>query len=421
MPAEHKGGWQGLGLELAAQLPVLSTVLKLLVTKIEQSLGPAPVMVYLYDSDSGHYELHQASQGVESEDALLSIPCDGTLVRWLERCPDLIGAWPNQGQGPAQDLHSGEQKLLERLGQALFLPLRSWSLSAATGRELCGWVAVGSRSSGQPYTPADWDVLTAVVSQAALGLENVRLHRAVREAEEGRSEFIDFVAHELKQPMTAIQGYAKMLTLGIGGEPTDTQRQFAEVISANAERMGRLVNNLLEVSRLEAGRITLTLAPTDLGEILGEAIAAARAEIEARHHTLVVDIPADLPPALTDRDRLLQILSNLISNAYKYTPEGGHLQITAEPLAEPGEPAAQLLISMSDSGIGMSGPEVARAGEKFFRASHELVRTQPGSGLGISIVQQLITLHGGQLTVQSEPDRGSTFRFTLPTANEQPG
>ena len=103
------------------------------------------------------------------------------------------------------------------------------------------------------------------------------LHDAVREAEEGKSEFIDFVAHELKQPMTSIQGYARMLTMGIGGELTDTQRQFAQVISANAERMGRLINNLLEVSRLEAGRITLHLAPTELGELVEEAIDAVRA------------------------------------------------------------------------------------------------------------------------------------------------
>jgi signal transduction histidine kinase len=240
----------------------------------------------------------------------------------------------------------------------------------------------------------------------------------VREAEEGRSEFIDFVAHELKQPMTAIQGYAKMLALGIGGEPSDTQRQFAQVISANAERMGRLINNLLEVSRLEAGRIVLQLAPVDMKEIVGEAVAAARAEIEARHHSLAIDIPQDLPPAMGDRDRLVQILSNLISNAYKYTPDGGSLRITAEWLPGPGVPAEHLRIGVSDSGIGMSRREVAQVGEKFFRGSHELVRTQPGSGLGISIVEQLITLHGGQLGIESEPDRGSTFRFTLPAARE---
>ena len=147
-------------------------------------------------------------------------------------------------------------------------------------------------------------------------------------------------------------------------------------------------------------------------------VVATRAEIEARHHTLAIELPIDLPPALADRDRLLQILSNLISNAYKYTPEGGNIRIAAERLAGPEAPAEYLLMSISDSGIGMSSQELAHVGEKFFRASHDLVRAQPGSGLGVSIVQQLIALHGGQLTIKSEPDQGSTFSFTLPTAGK---
>lgn len=416
MQAEAGRGAHAFGLELVDQPAKLSAILQLLITRIEQNLGPAPAVVFMYDPDSDQYTPCAASQAAGRGEGQPSIPCNGALVAWLEACTEPICAWPDQSGLAARDFHPAERQAMDWLDPALFCPLRSWSEGANTKRELGGWIAIGPRPSGQPYSPDDLSILASLVSQAALVIENARLRQAVKEAEEGRSEFIDFVAHELKQPMTAIQGYAKMLTLGIGGELTDTQRQFARVIGSNAERMGRLVNNLLEVSRLEAGRISLHLAAIEAGEIVGEAIAATQAEVEARYHALAVEIPADLPPVLADRDRLLQILINLISNAYKYTPEGGRLRITVGRLGGPEAPAGSLRFSVSDSGIGMSDQELARVGEKFFRAEHELVRSQPGSGVGVSIVQQLIALHGGQLTVRSDPGKGSTFSFTLPIA-----
>jgi two-component system phosphate regulon sensor histidine kinase PhoR len=246
--------------------------------------------------------------------------------------------------------------------------------------------------------------------QTSLAVENLRLQEALRRAEGATEEFIDFVAHELKQPMTALKGYSQMLIMGIAGELTPMQRQFVDVIDANAERMSKLVNDLLEVSRLEAGRIQLRLAPLGLMQILDEALAGTRAEIEARHHTLEVDVPADLPPVLGDRERLIQILAHLVRNACRYTPEGGRLRLEA------GEQTGRVCVRVVDSGIGLSPEEMLRLGEKFFRADHELVQQQPGSGLGLSIIRQLVALHGGELRVESEPGRGSTFAFTLPRA-----
>jgi signal transduction histidine kinase len=417
MQVESRRGLQALCLQLAAHSPELPTILELLLSCIEQSLGLTPVVVFLYDPDSGQYILHHASKAIGTGKAPHSIPGDGALVRWLAECIDPICVWADQNRFSDQDLYPGERQVLESLGLALFLPVKSWSLKVTQGQELGGWVAVGPRPSGPSYSPNDLAVLAALVSQAALAIENVLLHQAVEEAGESSWQFMDFVAHELKQPMTAIQGYAKMLVMGIGGELADTQRQFAQVINANADRMGRLINNLLEASRLEAGRITLQLAPLDVRELIEEAIAAARSEIETRQQTLAVEIPPGLPPVMGDRDRLLQILSNLISNAYKYTPEGGSIRITAETLSGPEVPARYLAVSISDSGIGLSDHELSQVGERFFRAEQELVRAQPGSGLGVYIVRQLITLHGGHLTIRSEPDEGSTFRFTLPIAS----
>jgi signal transduction histidine kinase len=236
-----------------------------------------------------------------------------------------------------------------------------------------------------------------------------------------QSEFIDFVAHELKQPMTAILGYTKMLLLGIGGELTDNQRQFVQVIDSNTARMGKLVNDLLEISRLEAGRVNLNLAPIHLEPIIDETIAQARSEMEARQHKLEVEFPAGLPPVRGDRERLLQILSNLVGNAYMYTPDGGTLRIVVQEHALSEGTQAHLRVSVSDTGIGMSSKELAQLGQPFYRADHDLVHAQWGTGLGLSIARHLIALHGGELLVESEVDQGSTFSFTVPLADGSKG
>jgi signal transduction histidine kinase len=231
-------------------------------------------------------------------------------------------------------------------------------------------------------------------------------------------EFIDFVAHELKQPMTSIQGYAKMLIMGIGGELGDTHKQFVEVINSNADRMGKLVNDLLEISRLEAGRTKLNLRQVQLQEVVNETIADARIEIEARHHTLQVAVPDDLPPVLGDRERLVQILTNLLSNATRYTPDGGTIRVAVDGRDDPGVPPGHLCVRVSDTGIGISSQDLANLEEKFFRADHDLVQQQPGTGLGVSIARNLVELHGGELVIESQVAQGSTFRFTLPIAAE---
>jgi len=249
--------------------------------------------------------------------------------------------------------------------------------------------------------------------QASLAVENLRLLGAQPWAEGVTEEFIGGAAHELKQPLAALKGYTQMLIMSIGGELTPTQRQFVDVIDANVERMGKLINDLLEVCRLEAGLIQLNLAPTSLIEILDETLSGTRAEIEARHHALEIDLPEDLPLVLGDRERLIQALTHLVRNACRYTPEGGHLRLAA--CCQEGD-AGQVCVRVVDSGIGLSPEEMLRLGEKFYRAEHDLVRGQQGHGLGLTITRGLVALHGGELWVRGEPGRGSTFAFTLPAA-----
>jgi signal transduction histidine kinase len=277
------------------------------------------------------------------------------------------------------------------------------------------WAAAGSAHGVFPIAFERLVSLTGgevldLVDQAAPALEDAG------PADPAGLEFIDLIAHELKQPMTSIQGYARMLTLGIGGELNDTQKQFVQVITFNAERMGKLVNDLLDMSRLEAGRIKLELAPSQIKQIVDETVAGVQADVEARHHVLEIDVPVDLPLVLGDRERLVQVLTNLVSNACRYTPDGGTIRIVAGVAARSQARPDYVLISVTDTGIGLTSQDLVRVGERFFRAPHDRVGAQPGTGLGLAIARRLVELHGGELTAESEPDRGSTFSFTIPVA-----
>jgi signal transduction histidine kinase len=292
----------------------------------------------------------------------------------------------------------------------LYIPLR------IRGRPI-GYTELWESRLRREFTSEEIALCQGIAQQAAIAIENARLYEGVKEANQAKSEFVDFVAHELKQPMTAMHGYARMLTMGIGGELSDTQEQFVEVINGNVNRMGKLVNDLLEISRLEAGRTKLKLAPVHLQEVVDETVTNTRTEIEAREHKLEVDVRGDLPPVEGDQERLVQILTNLVSNAYKYTPNGGTIRITANGRESTEIPPDHLMVSVSDTGIGMSPQELISLEEKFYRADNDLVQTQQGTGLGVSITRNLVTLHGGEFMVESEPGKGSTFRFTVPIAS----
>jgi signal transduction histidine kinase len=386
-------------LDVPAILEQLSDLLKL-------ATHAAPTMIFLYDSTSDQYTLRLAQGSVAQEESDSRFNLDSGIARWLGEHDHPLYLAEGQDQPPSP---------LNSLGMVLFIPLPGrWGVPE---HKPGGWVALGPRPSGEPYSPDDTSFLAALVDQTALAIENSYLYGAIAEADQAKVEFIDFVAHELKQPMTSMQGYAKMLMMGIGGELSDTQNQFVQVITANVDRMGKLVNDLLEISRLEAGRVKLKLELLRPKEIVDEALTTIHAEIEAREHALEINTPEDLPMFRGDRDRLVQILVNLVSNACRYTPDGGTLCIDASGPDRAGVPPGHLLFSISDTGIGMSSEDLANL-DKFFRADHDLVVSQPGTGLGVCIARHLVELHGGELRVESELEQGSTFSFTVPIARE---
>ncbi len=254
------------------------------------------------------------------------------------------------------------------------------------------------------------EVVERVVARAAVAIENARLYAAMQAADRAKSEFVGVVAHDLKVPMTSILGYAD-LTLMDGGLQ-DQQINYLNRIRDTVRRMELLVSDLADISRIESGHFFMNETRVAVAEIIQGIRDAIITQVKSRQHTYVEQIDPDLPPMWVDYYRLLQVLTNLTSNAYKYTPNGGTITLSVR------RAESAIVFSVSDTGIGMSPEAVRKLGTKFWRADDEYTRSQPGTGLGYAITASLVEQMGSRIRVESEVGKGSKFTFTVAVAKE---
>ncbi len=262
-----------------------------------------------------------------------------------------------------------------------------------------------------------FDFAQRLVEHAAVAIENARLVEEVQDANRSKTEFVSFVAHELKNPMTSIRGYTDLLKSGAAGPLNEMQDQFLGTVRSNVDRMTRLVSDLADAARLETGQLRLDMAPVSVPLVVEETLNALQAQIEEKRQQLVVAVPGDLPEVWADHTRMVQVLTNLVSNAHKYTPEEGTLWVGArveQAMDEAaGQPRAVVHHWVRDTGIGLSPDDLERLFVKFFRAERGKQMAQ-GTGLGLNITRSLVEQHGGSIWVESEVGAGSTFHFTIP-------
>jgi signal transduction histidine kinase len=337
---------------------------------------------------------------------------------------DLVGA-----QRQIEDERRALAVTIESLGDALIVTEPgSTTITAVNPRaaELVPELRVGGRVDGDDSPlPGLADALrgetfvehhdrTLAVTAALLGSESDGVVWTVRDMSErarlerAKSEFVATASHELRSPLTSIKGFVELLHRS-PGQMSERQREFVDIILKSTDRLVDLVNDLLDVARIEADRVEINRRPIDVGEAVTEVTELMGARIAEKHQRLGVHIAPTLPLAMADPGRVRQIVANLITNAHLYTEEGGRIDVGVEP------DRAWVQIVVEDSGSGMTSEETSRVFERFFRGGNGSA-SNPGTGLGMSIVKSLVDLHHGQVEVESEPGRGTTFRVLLPAA-----
>jgi PAS domain S-box-containing protein len=233
------------------------------------------------------------------------------------------------------------------------------------------------------------------------------------EADRIKREFVSTVSHELRTPLTSIRGYVDLLLLGAAGQVNENQLTFLNVVKTNANRLMDLINDILAISSIEAGKVRLTIEPFVIDELIREVNQSLKVEIEKKDMTVALNIAPELPQIEGDRKRIVQVVTNLFSNALKYTFEGGKIEVRAYL-----NPSGMLQVDVQDTGVGISPEQQKLLFTRFTRFDNPLRDQAGGTGLGLNIAKSFVEMHGGEMWVNSALGEGSTFSFVLPL--EQP-
>jgi len=266
----------------------------------------------------------------------------------------------------------------------------------------------------RPFTDAEIALLKTFADQAVIAIENVRLfkeleaaNRELAAASQHKSEFLANMSHELRTPLNAIIGFSEVLTDRMFGELNEKQEEYLKDIYASGTHLLSLINDILDLSKIEAGRMELELSDFNLPTAIENALMLVRERAGRRSIALQTDIDARLGQVQGDERKIRQVILNLLSNAIKFTPEGGRIDVSAAPkdgLVE---------VSVSDTGIGIAPEDQEKVFEEFRQVGTAAKKVE-GTGLGLTLCRKFVELHGGRIWVKSQEGVGSTFTFTIP-------
>lgn len=340
-------------------------------------------------------------------------------VMWPETLPILEDLFRHRAGMLIQDMTNPD---FERLMPQITGPIRAAGIVShllmpfGDDEKMLGFIAAERLRHGHPWTRPEVETVESIAADIGRGLHHARLYeqeqRLVEELKsvnEMRTEFFTTVAHELRSPLTGVEGYVEMLREGEGGPVTDTQRAMLEAIGRGAGRLRALIDDLFTLAKLEAGGEKPSLRPVELAGVVTGAAEALRPSAAVGGLDLTSSCPQGLAVS-GDPSQLDQALVNLLSNAVKYTPAGGHVSVSAS--TEDG----RAVVTVRDSGIGIPEQDRGRLFSRFFRASNAVERHIPGTGLGLAIVQAIVASHGGEIALQSQEGTGTTVTLRLPLA-----
>ncbi len=279
-------------------------------------------------------------------------------------------------------------------------------LPLVVGTKITGLAFVFGDQSDD-YSTSQLFLFSMLVNQLAATLENSRRYQEVAELDRMKSDFVAIASHELRTPIHNIRGFAKLLLDG-KVQDAETQREFLSIMDEQSDHLARLVNDILDVSRMDAGRVTMRRETVGVDELVREAVAQFKSTAGEKAIAIETILPPHLPAVEGDRERLGQVLTNLVSNAIKFSPEHSTITVRAEASED------ELVIAVQDEGIGIPAEALPRVFDQFYQVANSATRTQGGSGLGLYISKQIAQAHGGRIWAESELGKGSTFSFALP-------
>ncbi len=252
-----------------------------------------------------------------------------------------------------------------------------------------------------------------------IAIENVRLFdeiqdksRQLAEASQHKSQFLANMSHELRTPLNAILGYTELIMDGVYGDTPEKMRATLERVQRNGRHLLGLINDVLDLSKIEAGQLTLAIGDYSLKQVVHDVYGAVESLAANKHIGFKVEMPKELPPGRGDERRLTQVLLNLVGNAIKFTDQG---EVVIAASAANGA----FKVAVRDTGPGISQADQGKIFEEFQQADNSITKAKGGTGLGLAIARRIMEMHGGRLWVDSEIGRGSTFTFTLPVQIEQ--
>ncbi len=391
----------------------LDTVLQTIVTRASQLAGGDACSVYEYDEATETFHLratHNLDEEVEAH--LRRTPThkgEGVqgrmaMTRQPVQIPDIA----------AEDAYHGPRRdILLRTGTRALL-----AIPLLREGELIGGLTVNRKTPGA-FAPEVIELLQTFATQSALAIQNARLFRELEAkgrllaaASRHKSEFLANMSHELRTPLNAILGFSEVLADRMFGEVNEKQAEYLQDILSSGRHLLSLINDILDLAKVEAGRVELELGGFHLPTALDNALTLVRERATRHGITLTQHVDVDAGDIVADERKVKQILLNLLSNAVKFTPEGGRVDLTAT--------AAEgvITIAVSDTGIGIAPEDQANIFEEFRQAGRDDARKQEGTGLGLTLAKKFVELHGGRIWVQSHVGQGSTFTFTLPVRSD---
>ena len=387
----------------------LETVLTTIVSRADLLAGADGGSIYEYDEAERVFYMRAAQRfDPELTEVARSAPIpmgEGAVGRaGVTRQPVEI---PDIGEHGAYESRLRDAMVRAGLRAVLAVPL------VREGRVLGGLVV--TRKNPGRFAPEVVDLLKTLAAQSAIAIQNARLFseledksRELEAASRHKSEFLANMSHELRTPLNAIIGFSEVLGERMFGELNDKQAEYIQDIQSSGRHLLALINDILDLSKVEAGRMELELSRFDLPAAIGGAVILVRER--ATRHGLTMDVSVDdqLGQFVGDERKIRQVLLNLLSNAVKFTPEGGRITIRAAP-ADGG-----VEISVSDTGIGIAPEDQEAIFQEFRQVGTDYARKREGTGLGLALARRFIDLHGGRLWVKSRLGEGSTFTFTLP-------